>query len=66
MRIFLNGEQIDCASGLTIADLIQARNLPIETILVECNGTALRRRDWPSGKLSEGDRIEILQVAAGG
>ena len=66
MSIFLNGESIDCAPGLTIADLIQARNLPLETILVERNGTALRRRDWPNEKLSEGDRIEILQVAAGG
>ncbi|HEV8422549.1 MAG TPA: sulfur carrier protein ThiS [Chthoniobacterales bacterium] len=66
MRVVLNGEPIDCASGLTITDLIRARNLPLETILVERNGIALRRRDWPNEQLSEGDRIEILQVAAGG
>ena len=66
MRIFLNGAPIDCASGLTIADLIQGRELPQETVLVERNGTALRRQEWSNVKLSKGDRIEILQVAAGG
>jgi sulfur carrier protein len=66
MKVVLNGEPIDCASGLTITDLVHARNLPVETILVERNGIALRRRDWPNEQLSEGDRIEILQVAAGG
>jgi thiamine biosynthesis protein ThiS len=35
-------------------------------ILVEHNGTALRRTEWASAALSDGDCIEILQVAAGG
>jgi thiamine biosynthesis protein ThiS len=34
--------------------------------LVEHNGLALHRSEWPSARLAEGDRIEILQVAAGG
>jgi thiamine biosynthesis protein ThiS len=66
MKVFLNGEVIDCLPGLTIVDLIQDRRLPVETLLVEHNGIALRRQDWPNEKLSEGDRIEVLQVAAGG
>jgi sulfur carrier protein len=66
MKIFLNGQPLECTSGLTIADLVQAHKWPAETILVERNANALRRKDWPNQKLSEGDRIEILQVAAGG
>jgi thiamine biosynthesis protein ThiS len=35
-------------------------------VLVEHNGLALHRSEWPAALLAEGDRIEILQVAAGG
>jgi len=34
--------------------------------LIEHNGVALRRREWMKRTLNEGDRIEILRVAAGG
>jgi thiamine biosynthesis protein ThiS len=35
-------------------------------ILIEHNGAALRRSEWPSTSVSDHDRLEILQVAAGG
>ena len=52
--------------GLSISDMVERHELPREATLVEHNGVALRRRDWPNEKLAEGDRLEILQVAAGG
>ena len=66
MIVFLNGEAAKCENGLTIADLIAQHRLPRETTLVEYNGVALRSRDWPDHKLAEGDRLEVLRVAAGG
>ena len=35
-------------------------------ILLEHNGQATRRADWPKIPVAGNDRIEILQVAAGG
>ena len=66
MKIFLNGEEVDCGDAETIAQLLQQNRLPPETTLVEQNGVALRRRDWPHETLQPNDRIEILRVAAGG
>jgi thiamine biosynthesis protein ThiS len=66
MKIFLNGEPIECSDLQTIEELIERHKLAPETTLVEHNGLALRRRDWPNEKLEENDRIEILRVAAGG
>lgn len=66
MRIFLNGEPVECKEAQTIAELIARHQLAPETTLVERNAVALRRRDWPNEKLREDDRIEILRVAAGG
>ncbi len=65
MRIFVNGEAMDCDYG-TIEKLIQHYGLSPEATLVEHNGGALRRREWTARKLQENDRIEILRVAAGG
>ena len=65
MKIFLNGEPLECRSQ-SVEELIQTHQLAPETTLIERNGLALHRRDWPNEKLRDGDRIEILRVAGGG
>ena len=66
MRILVNGERVDCGEARTVDELIQRHQLSPETTLVEFNGRALHRREWPTRLLQEGDRLEILRVAAGG
>jgi thiamine biosynthesis protein ThiS len=66
MIIFVNGREVDCQAGLTIAELIAQHRLTPEVTLVEQNGIALPRRDWKERSLQENDRLEILSVAAGG
>jgi len=34
--------------------------------LIEHNGLALHRHEWPERSLGEGDRIELIRVVAGG
>jgi thiamine biosynthesis protein ThiS len=46
--------------------LIDELNLPSATLLIEHNGNALRRNEWPTQDLGEGDRVELLRIAAGG
>lgn len=66
MNFLLNGERVERHDATTIDELIAKLQLAPETTLVELNGIALRRREWPNEKLREGDRVEILRVAAGG
>ena len=66
MNILLNGKRVACRDARTVGELIARHQLPPETTLVEHNGVALRRRDWPEQNLQDDDRIEILRVAAGG
>jgi sulfur carrier protein len=49
-----------------VPDLVIRLGLEPSMILIEHNGCALRRSEWDTTPLAEGDRIEILQVAAGG
>ena len=66
MHISLNGQEADARGAQTVAELIGRFELPPETILIEHNGVALPRREWPQKPLTDGDRIEIVRVAAGG
>lgn len=66
MKLHINGESREIPDAKTIPDLVAALGLAPFTILVEHNGLALHRSEWPSTSLAEGDRIEILQIAAGG
>ena len=66
MHISLNGQEADARGAQTVAELIGRFELPPETILIEHNGVALPRREWPQKRLTGGDRIEIIRVAAGG
>jgi sulfur carrier protein len=66
MKIAINGESVDARDAKTIAELIDRYQLPPQSILIEHNGVALHRREWPERLLAEGDRIEFIRVVAGG
>jgi sulfur carrier protein len=66
MTISLNGESVDVHEAKTVAELIDHYQLPPQSILVEQNGLAVHRREWPKRPLAEGDRIEFIRVVAGG
>jgi len=66
MKILINGETRQFEESKTITGLVTELSLEPKMVLIEHNGTALHRSEWSACLLSEGDRIEILQVAAGG
>ena len=66
MKIAVNGESVDTSEAKTIAELIERYELPPQSILVEHNGLAVHRHEWSERPLSEGDRIELVRVVAGG
>ena len=66
MKVAVNGESVDTREAKTIAELIERYQLPPQSILVEHNGLAVHRHEWPKRLLTEGDRIEFIRVVAGG
>jgi sulfur carrier protein len=61
----INGESKDLTS-VRIEDLLVELSLAAPLMLVEHNGKALHRSEWPNVTLSNGDRLELMKVAAGG
>ena len=62
----VNGESAETRNIHTVEELVRKYQLQPQTALIEHNGVALHRREWMKRVLNEGDRIEILRVAAGG
>jgi thiamine biosynthesis protein ThiS len=61
----INGSAKEVSSTV-LDDLFRELGLPAALLLVEYNGRALHRSEWSGVLLSEGDRLELLSVAAGG
>jgi sulfur carrier protein len=66
VNISLNGEIVEVHETKTITELIDRYQLLPQLILVEHNGLAVHRHEWPERRISEGDRIELIRVVAGG
>jgi sulfur carrier protein len=65
MTVCVNGERREVIAR-DVAELMNELGLPAAACLVEHNGTALRRDEWRQTSLREGDRLEMIQIVAGG
>jgi len=66
MKLNLNGQARDIETGATISDLLMSLQLAEKLVLVELNGQAVQRGDFPATELEEGDSIEIVRLVGGG
>ena len=66
MTIVVNGNQTDIAEGSGIVDLVQLLGLLTGRVAVELNKKIVRRADWASTMISEGDKVEIVHFVGGG
>jgi len=63
--LLINGDSKEVVST-SLEDMLIELSLPLPLMLVEHNGKALHRSEWPTVRLAEGDRLELMKVAAGG
>jgi thiamine biosynthesis protein ThiS len=66
MRLTLNGNDHAMPEDNTITGLLVAVGLGDKPVVVEHNKVALFPRDFTTTKLTDGDSVEIITIAAGG
>ncbi len=66
MKLTLNGQVRDLENGSTLSELLASLQLAEKLVLVELNGHAVQRADFPETKLGEADAIEIVRMVGGG
>ena len=67
MTITINGKKNSTyKEPMLVDELISSLNLAETPVLIELNGIALRKSEFPSANIDDGAIIEIIQIAAGG
>jgi len=66
MKITVNGEERVCVEGLTLADLINDLGIKVKVMAAAVNMEVVKKADWESRTLGEGDKIELLHFVGGG
>lgn len=67
MKLIVNGEPRQTTGQATVLSYAREElGLDPRSILVEWNGQVLPRDQWAEQFLSDGDRLEILRIVAGG
>ena len=66
MRLMVNGKAIHLDREMSIVEFLRSRGIAEAMAVVEHNLTMTRREEWPDITLKENDRVEVVQIMAGG
>lgn len=66
VNVIVNGEVRELKRGSDLADLLNSLAMPSQRIAVEVNKEVVRRAEWESRSLKDGDRVEIVHFVGGG
>ena len=68
MRVELNGEDVELAAGATVGDALAAAGVrePARGVAVAVDGQVVRRSEWGTRTLADGESVEVVQAVQGG
>lgn len=66
MKITCNGESKEITPDTTLVNFIRAIDLNPDTVVAECDGHIIKRDEYDSFILSEGNVLELIRFVGGG
>ncbi|MBI2850059.1 MAG: sulfur carrier protein ThiS [Chloroflexi bacterium] len=66
MQVKINGKAAELPDNSSLKDLLLARELPLDVVIIELNGEIIHRGQWEALKLSPDDSLEVLRIISGG
>ena len=66
MTVTLNGEIKQIENGITVSGLLESLQIEPGRVAVEVNLKIIKKADYPSHQLNEGDSVEIVSFVGGG
>jgi sulfur carrier protein len=66
MRLILNGEKFETVKAETVRELLDELKIMPGRVAVEVNLEIVRKADYETYKLSESDKVEIVNFVGGG
>ena len=67
MKIFLNNnlEQFNTES-LTVSELLVLKNFTFKMLVIKINGKLVKKTEYDSSQIVEGDEVHVLHLISGG
>jgi sulfur carrier protein len=66
MRVTINGELFEIADQGTVYELLNELKIEPAGVAVEVNFCIVKKMDYPTFRLNDGDKIEIVNFVGGG
>jgi thiamine biosynthesis protein ThiS len=66
MRMIVNGETLEMSSVETLQDLLKGLQIDPAQVIVEINLSIIRKSEFSTFKLHDGDKVEIVNFVGGG
>jgi sulfur carrier protein len=66
MKITCNGETKEIPSNTTLVSFITDMNLNPDTVVAECDGRIIKRDEYDTLILSDGNVLELIRFVGGG
>ncbi len=66
MRLKINGETVEDLKAVTVTELLNELKVLPERVAVEVNLAIVRKADYGSFTLRDGDTVEIVNFVGGG
>ena len=67
MKIILNNNPEEVKpEKLTVAELLVLKNFTFKMLIIKINGKLIRKSDYDTAYISEGDDVNVLHLISGG
>ncbi|MBP6005199.1 MAG: sulfur carrier protein ThiS [Pyrinomonadaceae bacterium] len=66
INITLNGETREVPAEVDLDHLLELFSLPKQRVAIELNHAVVRRTDWPTTEVRDGDKLEVVHFVGGG
>jgi len=67
MKIILNNkEEVFDAPQFTVNELLRAKNFTFKMLVIKVNGQLIKKSDYSSALINDGDDVMVLHLISGG
>lgn len=66
IAVTINGRKLELPGPMRLTDYLESKGLTNRPIAVAVNGNVLRREEFASATLTDGDTLEIVRPVGGG
>jgi sulfur carrier protein len=66
MKIVVNGKELDVAKNIKVDELLKELKIEDKVMAVAINMEIVKKDNWQTHPIKEGDKVELLHFVGGG